>query len=59
MPISWGKKKIIHIKIGTGSLHEDAVNVLNLLAKLTAKIWKISETGVYQYFVLESKFLRR
>jgi hypothetical protein len=28
-----------------------AVNLLNLLAKRTAEIWKISETGVYQYFV--------
>ena len=35
----------------TGYLHEDAVNFLNLLAKRTAEIWKISETGVYQYFV--------
>jgi hypothetical protein len=38
----------------TGYLHEYAVNFLNLLAKRTAEIWKISETGVYQYFV---KFL--
>jgi hypothetical protein len=35
----------------TGYLHEDAVNFLNLLAKRTAEIWKICETGIYQYFV--------
>jgi hypothetical protein len=31
----------------TGYLHEDAVNLLNLLlaTKRTAEIWKISETG--------------
>jgi hypothetical protein len=35
----------------TGYFHGDAVILLNLLAKRTAEIWKISETGVYQYLV--------